>query len=65
MFEAARDMLAEGRGEELAPGLYAIPDRLDREVAARKLDTLGAAVDDLTDRQREYHEDWEHSDSAF
>ncbi len=65
MFEAARDMLAGGSGEELAPGLYAIPDRLDREVAYRKLDTLDVAVDDLTERQREYYEDWEHSDSAF
>lgn len=65
MFEAAREMLAEGRGEKLAPGLYAIPDRLDREVAYRKLETLGVAVDDLTDRQRDYYEEWEHPDSAF
>jgi len=65
MFEAARDMLAEGRADELSPGLYAMPDRLDRAVAERKLATLGVAVDDLTDRQREYYEDWEHPDSAF
>ena len=65
MFEAARDMLADGRGEELAPGLYAMPDRLDRAVAERKLETLGASVDELTERQHEYYEDWEHPDSAF
>ncbi|WP_306054259.1 adenosylhomocysteinase [Natronococcus wangiae] len=65
MFEAARDMLADGRGEKLAPGLYAMPDRLDREVAFRKLETLGVAVDELTERQREYYEEWEHPDSAF
>ncbi|MFC4540534.1 adenosylhomocysteinase [Halosolutus amylolyticus] len=65
MFEAARDMLAEGRGEKLAPGLYAMPDRLDRAVANRKLETLDVDVDDLTDRQREYYEEWEHPDSAF
>jgi len=65
MFEAARDMLADGRGEELAPGLYAMPDRIDRGVAERKLETLGVSVDELTDRQREYYEDWQHPDSAF
>lgn len=65
MFEAARDMLADGRSEKLTPGLYAMPDRLDREVAARKLETLDVGIDDLTERQREYYEDWEHPDSAF
>lgn len=47
------------------PGLHAIPDRLDRQIAERKLDTMGVAIDDLTGRQREYYEDWEHPDSAF
>lgn len=65
MFEAARDMLAGGAAESLEPGLYAMPDRLDRAVAERKLDTLGVSIDDLTDRQREYYEDWEHPDSVF
>ncbi|WP_049929176.1 adenosylhomocysteinase [Halopiger goleimassiliensis] len=65
MFEAARDMLAEGRGEDLAPGLYAMPDRLDRAVAERKLETLGASIDEWTDRQRAYAEEWEHPDSPF
>ncbi len=64
MFEAARDMLT-GSAAELEPGLYAMPDRLDRGVAERKLETLGVAVDDLTDRQREYYEEWQHPDSAF
>jgi adenosylhomocysteinase len=63
MFEAARDVLA---GDvDLDPGLYQVPDRLDRAVAERKLATMGVAIDELTDRQREYYEDWEHPDSAF
>jgi adenosylhomocysteinase len=49
----------------LAPGVYAIPDRLDRAVAERKLGTLGIEVDSLTDRQREYLDDWEHEGSGF
>ena len=65
MFETARDMLTEGAAEALAPGLYAVPDRLDRAVAYRKLETLGVEIDDLTESQREYYEEWEHPDSAF
>lgn len=64
MFEAARDMLAS-EGKDLAPGLYAMPDRLDRAVANRKLETLDVEIDDLTEHQREYYEDWEHADSVF
>jgi adenosylhomocysteinase len=63
MFTAAYDMLAEG--VDLEPGLYSIPDRLDREVATRKLETLGIDIDDLTESQREYYEEWEHPDSSF
>jgi adenosylhomocysteinase len=63
MFVTALDVLADG--VDLAPGLYSVPDRLDRAVAARKLETLGVTIDDLTDRQRQYYEDWEHEDSAF
>lgn len=63
MFAAAHDMLTED--PDLTPGLYAIPDRLDREVASRKLETLGVTIDDLTETQREYYEDWEHPDSSF
>lgn len=63
MFMAAYDMLMEDRS--LPPGVHAIPDRLDREVAADKIATLGTAIDDLTDRQRAYYEDWEHPDSHF
>ncbi|SDJ67252.1 adenosylhomocysteinase [Halovenus aranensis] len=63
MFTAAYDMLADGT--DLDPGLYTVPDRLDRAVASRKLDTLGLSTEGLTDRQQAYYEEWEHPDSSF
>jgi adenosylhomocysteinase len=63
MFVAAYDMLVDG--PDLAPGLYNIPDRLDREVAHRKLDTLGLSTEELLESQHEYADDWEHRDSSF
>ncbi|PSP20706.1 hypothetical protein BRC61_06925 [Halobacteriales archaeon QH_10_65_19] len=63
MFVAAYDMLVDGT--DLSPGLYNIPDRLDREVAGRKLDTLGLSVEEMTESQRAYTEEWEHPDSSF
>ena len=61
MFVAARDLLTENT--DLPPGAYAIPDKLDREVAARKLETLGVSIDELTDTQREYYEDWKREEA--
>jgi adenosylhomocysteinase len=61
MFVAARHLLTENT--DLPPGAYAIPDKLDREIAARKLETLGVSIDELTDSQREYYEDWERADA--
>jgi adenosylhomocysteinase len=63
MFMAAYDMLADGT--DLKPGLYNIPDRLDRAVAERKLDTLGLSTESLTESQRAYYEEWEQPDSSF
>lgn len=63
IFVAAHDLLTGGR--ELMPGTYAIPDRLDREVAERKLATLDATIDEATDAQREHAVDWRHEDSSF
>jgi adenosylhomocysteinase len=40
------------------PGLYAVPDRLDRRAARRKLETLDVVIDELTDRQEEYQASW-------
>jgi adenosylhomocysteinase len=63
MFMAAYDLA--DRYEELEPGLYNVPDRVDREVAERKLATLGASVETETESQREYVADWRHGDSNF
>lgn len=63
MVVAAEDILCTDRN--LEPGVYAIPDRLDRAVADRKLDTLDCDIDTLTESQQEYYEDWEHPDSHF
>ena len=63
MFMAAYDL--SKRHEELEPGLYSVPDRVDRTVAERKLATLGADIDESTDSQQAYVEDWRHGDSNF
>ncbi|MFB6170799.1 MAG: adenosylhomocysteinase, partial [Haloarculaceae archaeon] len=64
MFVTAYDLIG-GAAEDLAPDMYAIPDRLDRDVANRKLRTLGIEIDDLTDSQEAYLTDWEHEGSSF
>jgi adenosylhomocysteinase len=63
MFMAAYDLVAQH--EALEPGLYSVPDRIDREVAERKLATLGVDIDEETENQRAYSEDWRHGDSSF
>jgi adenosylhomocysteinase len=63
MFTAAHDLITDDH--DLTPGVYAIPDRLDRRVAERKLATLGIDIDKETETQREYATDWRHEDSSF
>lgn len=63
MFVTAYDLIT--RDHDLSPGLYAIPDRLDRDVAERKLATLGVSIDEMTDSQKEYANDWRHEGSSF
>ncbi len=63
MFMAGYDHVAGEGGTALAPGLYSVPDRLDRAVADQKLDTLDVSIDTLTDRQQEYMESWRDADS--
>jgi len=41
-------------------GVHAVPDELDREVAAIKLDAEGVGIDSLSDEQREYMDSWQH-----
>jgi adenosylhomocysteinase len=64
--ERVRERL--GRGGGLTPagersydaGVHDVPDALDREVARIKLDAEGIDIDDLTDEQVEYLDDWRH-----
>ena len=37
----------------------AVPDAIDAEVARLKLESLGVAIDELTDAQRVYRSAWE------
>ena len=38
----------------LPPGLHPVPEDVDTHLARKKLDTLGIAIDRLTDAQRRY-----------
>jgi adenosylhomocysteinase len=46
------------RGGDLAPGVHAVPDAIDREVARLKLSALGVAIDELTPEQATYRDSW-------
>jgi adenosylhomocysteinase len=46
-------------GAELDPGVHGVPERIDREVARLKLESLGVEIDSLTDEQRRYLSSWE------
>jgi adenosylhomocysteinase len=50
--------LARHRGE-LPPGVHPLPPDIDREIAAIKLETLGVAIDSLTDDQVEMRRRWQ------
>jgi adenosylhomocysteinase len=63
MFLAGLDHVDGEGGSNLDPGLYAVPDRLDRRVATRKLETLDVVIDDLTARQEEYLTSWVDEES--
>lgn len=45
--------------KELERKVYSVPKHLDEQIAKLKLDTLGIAIDTLTDDQREYLSSWE------
>jgi adenosylhomocysteinase len=42
----------------LSPRVHPVPDGIDREVARLKLASLGVAIDELTDAQRDYLTSW-------
>ncbi len=45
---------------KLTPGVHFVPTEIDKEVAALKLKSMGAAIDTLTPQQYEYINSWEH-----
>lgn len=49
--------LAENRGK-LTPGVYAVPDEIDADVARRKLTSWGLSIDTLTPEQKKYLFSW-------
>jgi adenosylhomocysteinase len=46
-------------GKSLPPGVYDVPEEIDRQVARLKLESLGVCIDQLTDEQRRYLASWE------
>jgi adenosylhomocysteinase len=58
-----RGLAALADGVDMPPGLHPMPDHLDREVAHEKLAAMDVDIDDVTDKQRAYHRQWEtHAD---
>jgi adenosylhomocysteinase len=51
-------LAARDRDEPLEAGVLPVPEEIDREVARRKLESLGVAIDDLTAEQRMYLSSW-------
>lgn len=45
-------------GQDLAPGVYEVPERIDTEVARLKLVSMNIAIDALTPDQEEYLSSW-------
>jgi adenosylhomocysteinase len=46
-------------GAALDPGVHAVPEEIDREVARLKLESLGIEIDSLSEEQRRYLHSWE------
>jgi adenosylhomocysteinase len=44
---------------ELEPKVYLVPDEIDREIARLKLETMGVAIDELTEEQARYLASWD------
>jgi adenosylhomocysteinase len=44
---------------QLEPGVYDVPQDIDRDVARLKLESLGVSIDVLTDEQRKYLASWD------
>src|SRR5579859_5629031 len=50
--------IAENHGK-LPPGVYDVPEEIDKEVARLKLESLGVRIDQLTEQQRRYLASWD------
>jgi adenosylhomocysteinase len=47
-----------GRGEKLEKSVFPVPRKIDEEIAALKLASMGASIDKLTAAQKKYLADW-------
>jgi adenosylhomocysteinase len=45
-------------GKNLENKVYSVPEKIDREVARRKLSAMGVEIDTLTEEQKKYMNDW-------
>ena len=43
----------------LEPGVYVVPEDLDKEVARLKLEALGITIDEMTEEQQRYVASWQ------
>jgi adenosylhomocysteinase len=48
-----------GQGASLERKVYDVPDEIDREIARLKLETMGIAIDTLTEEQARYLASWD------
>jgi adenosylhomocysteinase len=46
------------RGGVLSKGVHSVPREIDREIARLKLESMGIAIDRLTDEQERYLKSW-------
>lgn len=51
------EFLAHEAGD-FAPGVYDVPDQIDRDIAAMKLESMGVKIDELTAEQIRYLSSW-------
>jgi adenosylhomocysteinase len=52
------EYIAENR-DKLEPKVYPVPERIDKQVARLKLNSMGIKIDSLTPEQEKYLTSWE------
>jgi adenosylhomocysteinase len=45
--------------KKLAKEVYSVPENIDKDIAAKKLSSMGIKIDKLTAEQKKYLESWE------